>query len=209
MKNMDSLAAVREQLESLPEWSPDSLDRRRTVVLTIDMNQGFTRTGALASPRVAAIIPRTAAFLRDCRERGIPIIGVTDCHRSDAAEFRSYPVHCLEGTAESELVGEIRDLPNSVIRKNSTNAFFAPGMADALKNVKTVVVTGCCTDICIQQFVLTLKAACNQEERLLEIIVPRQLVETYDAPDHDAELMGTAALASMLGNGVKVVNYHA
>ena len=209
MKNMDSLAAVQEQLESLSEWSPDLLDRQRTVVLTIDMNRGFTCTGALASPRVAAIIPRTAAFLRDCRKRGIPIIGVTDCHQPDAAEFQSYPVHCLEGTEESELVSEICDLPDAVIRKNSTNAFFAPGMAEALKDAETTVVTGCCTDICIQQFAVTLKAACNQENRALEIIVPRQLVETYDSPDHDAVLMGTAALVSMLGNGITVVNYHA
>ena len=72
-----------------------------------------------------------------------------------------------------------------------------------------MVVTGCCTDICVMQFVLTLKAAWNQADRPVEIIVPRQLVETYDAPSHSGELMGGAALVSMLGNGVRVVNYRA
>ena len=71
------------------------------------------------------------------------------------------------------------------------------------------MVTGCCTDICVMQFVLTLKAAWNQADRPVEIIVPRQLVETYDAPGHSGELMGGAALVSMLGNGVRVVNYRA
>ena len=47
-----------------------------------------------------------------------------------------------------------------------------------------MVVTGCCTDICILQLVLTLKAAWNQEDRPVEILVPRQLVENYDAPSH-------------------------
>lgn len=64
------------------------------------------------------------------------------------------------------------------------------------------MVTGCCTDICILQFILTLKAAWNQEDRPVEILVPRQPVENYDAPSHSGERMGTASLASMLGNGI-------
>lgn len=209
MNVTDDFSALWVQLDALPEWEPASLDPRRSLVLSIDLNQGFTRMGALSSPRVAGIIPGTAAFLRRCRELGLPIAAVTDCHKPGAEEFRSYPAHCLEGTPESELVEEIREFPETVIRKNSTNAFFAPGMDELLRGVETVVVTGCCTDICVMQFVLTLKAAWNQADRPVEIIVPRQLVETYDAPGHSGELMGGAALVSMLGNGVRVVNYRA
>ena len=207
MNAIDGLSALQTQLDALPEWEPSSLDPSRSLVLSIDLNQGFTRMGALSSPRVAGIIPETAAFLRRCRELGLSIAAVTDCHEPGAGEFCSYPVHCLEGTPEPELVDEIREFPETLLRKNSTNAFFAPGMTELLSGVETVVVTGCCTDICILQFVLTLKAAWNQEDRPVEILVPRQLVETYDAPGHSGELMGTAALASMLGNGIRVVNY--
>ena len=123
MNVTDDFSALRVQLDALPEWEPASLDPRRSLVLSIDLNQGFTRMGALSSPRVAGIIPETAAFLRRCRELGLPIAAVTDCHKPDAEEFRSYPAHCLEGTPESELVEEIREFPETVIRKNSTNAF--------------------------------------------------------------------------------------
>ena len=147
MNVTDDFSALRAQLDALPEWDPASLDPRRSLVLSIDLNQGFTRMGALSSPRVAGIIPETAAFLRRCRELGLPIAAVTDCHKPGTEEFRSYPAHCLEGTPESELVEEIREFPETVIRKNSTNAFFAPGMDELLRGVETVVVTGCCTDI--------------------------------------------------------------
>ena len=101
-----------------------------------------------------------------------------------------------------ELAEKIRKFPETLLRKNSTDAFFVLGMTEPLSGVETVVVTGCCTDICILQFILTLKAAWNQEDRPVEILVPRQLVENYDAPGHSGELMGTASLASMLGNGI-------
>lgn len=80
-----------------------------------------------------------------------------------------------------ELVEKLRKLPETLLRKSSTDAFFVLGMTEPLSGVETVVVTGCCTDICILQFILTLKAAWNQEDRPVEILVPRQLVENYPA----------------------------
>ena len=108
----------------------------------------------------------------------------------------------LGGYAGIGVGGEIRRFPETLLRKSSTDAFFVLEMTEPLSGVETVVVTGCCTDICILQFILTLKAAWNQEDRPVEILVPRQLVENYDAPGHSGELMGTASLASMLGNGI-------
>lgn len=207
MRDANVLEAAEKCLEALPDWNPGAIDPEHSVIVTVDMNIGFTREGALASSRVNAIVPAIAAFLQQCRERKIPIVGVTDSHPINAVEFASYPVHCVEGTAESEFVPELREFPEVMIRKNSTNAFFAPEMAKALGKADTVVIIGCCTDICIEQFAVTMKAFSNQENRPVKVIVPRQLVETYDAPGHDAELMGTTALMSMLGNGIEVVNY--
>ena len=58
-----------------------------------------------------------------------------------------------------ELAEKLRKLPETLLRKSSTDAFFALGMTKPLSGVETVVVTGFCTDICILQFILTLKAA--------------------------------------------------
>ena len=206
MTNTEFLHSLSAELDSLPAWSLEEAAPASTLILSIDMNKGFTRTGAMASPRVAAILPATRSFLKSCRDGGYFIAAVTDFHTADSIELGSYPPHCLEDSSEPELAPEIGEFPQKILTKNSTNAFFAPGMDKLLEDIQTVIVIGCCTDICIQQFAVTLKAFANQNNRTFEVIVPCQLVETYDAPGHPAELRHQAALAYMAENGVKVVN---
>ena len=207
MTNTEFLHSLSAELDSLPAWSLEEAAPSSTLILSIGMNKGFTRTGAMASPRVAAILPATRSFLKSCRDGGYFIAAVTDFHTADSIELGSYPPHCLEDSSEPELAPEIGEFPQKILTKNSTNAFFAPGMDRLLNGKETVVVTGCCTDICILQFALSLKAYANQADRPLEVIVPRQLVETYDAPGHPAGLMQSMALHTMLENGIRVVQY--
>ncbi len=207
MSHTDFIAKLSEKLDVFPQWDLDQLDGKNARIFTIDMNKGFTRSGALSSPRVAALLPATRNFLKACREKELLIAAVTDCHTADSTELASYPAHCLDDSDEPELAPEIWEFPRKILTKNSTNAFFAPGMDKLLKDAHTVVITGCCTDICIMQFAVTLKAFANQSDTPLDVIVPRQLVDTYDAPDHPAQLLNDLALLSMAGNGVSVVNY--
>ncbi|MGI5893448.1 MAG: cysteine hydrolase family protein [Candidatus Merdivicinus sp.] len=207
MSHADFLAKLSEKLDAFPQWNLDQLDGKSARIFTIDMNKGFTRTGALSSPRVAALLPATRNFLKACREKDLFIAAVTDCHTPDSAELASYPAHCLDDTEEPELAPEIWEFPRKILTKNSTNAFFAPGMDKLLQNAQVVVITGCCTDICIAQFAVTLKAFANQSDLPLDVVVPRQLVDTYDAPGHPAQLLHDLALLSMAENGVRVVNY--
>ena len=89
---------------------------------------------------------------------GLSIAAVTESHEPGAEEFCSYPIHRSEGTPKLELAEKLRKLPETLLRKNSTDALFVLGMTEPLSGVETVMVTGCCTDICILQFILTLKA---------------------------------------------------
>lgn len=208
MNTMEFIPQLTAQLEQMPSWNLEQVPAdAHTLVLAIDLNKGFTRSGALASPRVEAILPDVREFLELCHSKNLLVAAVTDCHSADSLELASYPPHCLEDSAEPELAPEIQEFPQKILTKNSTNAFFAPGMKRLLENVQTVIVVGCCTDICVQQFAVTLKAFANQENRPLSVIVPRQLVETYDAPGHPAEFFQLASLLSMAGNGIEVVNY--
>ncbi len=207
MSNTEFFHSISDELEQLPVWSPEKADPNGTLILSIDMNKGFTRSGALSSPRIAAILPATRSFFKSCRDRGLFIAAVTDFHSADSAELASFPPHCLEDSAEPELAPEIGEFPQKILTKNSTNAFFAPGMDRLLEGKQTVVVTGCCTDLCVMQFALSLKAYANQQDCPLDVIVPRQLVETYDAPGHPAGLMQNLALHMMLQNGIRVVQY--
>ena len=109
---------MEEMFRALREWNSrvaalrpmeaDTLEPGHTLLVVIDMINGFAREGALASPRVEGIIPAVAGLSRRCAELRIPRIALSDCHTPSSAEFASYPPHCLEGTREAELVEELK-----------------------------------------------------------------------------------------------------
>ena len=65
----------------------------------------------------------------------------------------------LGGYAGIGAGGEDPEVSGGVSPKKQHRRILCPGNDGALSGVETVVVTGCCTDICILQLVLTLKAA--------------------------------------------------
>ena len=120
-------------------------------------------------------------------------------------KLESYPPHCLAGTDEARLCQEIAEAcPCTLIEKNSTNGFLEPVFAAWLRDnpdIDTYVVAGDCTDICVLQFVLAAKAWHNARNRPLRLILPIDLVDTFDAPGHPADLMNLAALSLMRSAG--------
>ena len=66
-------------------------------------------------------------------------------------------VELEKGTKYEDLAAKL----NEIIEKNSTNGFFAMDIAD-YAYLDNFIVVGCCTDICVYQFVLALKTYFNQ-----------------------------------------------
>ena len=93
--------------------------------------------------------------------------------------------------------------------KNSTCALFAPGMMETLMemaNLKRIIIVGCCTDICIQNFALALRNFLDELNIDVEIIVPKNAVETYDIPEiHDRKKYNERAYSVMNDGGIKLV----
>lgn len=189
--------------------SLSELDPKRSALVIIDMVNGFAREGALKSPRVEELIPSISELSERCGMKGMVKLAFADCHSDASPEFEAYPAHCLAGTNESEVVEEIRKVGGYLlIPKNSTNGFLEEAFQKWLGsnyNIDTFVVTGDCTDICIQQFATTLKTWFNRQDRKSRIIVPLNAVGTYDLGDHNGDLMDVMALYSMVLNGVEVV----
>lgn len=188
-------------------------DLKDSALFIIDMNNGFSKKGALYSDRVEAIIDNVKEITEIFADKDLPIIAYTDYHNKNSIEFKSYPHHCLEGTDEVELVDAIKVFKDKikVIRKNSTNAFLSNETQEIIgklkdKNIKNYVVIGCCTDICIMQFALTLKAYFNENNMESEVYIPLKGVETYDAPWHKGDVMNHFAIYTMQQNGVNIVN---
>lgn len=205
-KILDNYKALINNLENLSDININDYDLNKTGLFIVDMNNGFAKEGPLSSPRVEKIINPIADFGKSICSKIDTIVAFTDTHSEDDVELKSYPAHCLRGDKESEIVKEILNINNlEILEKNSTNGFFVMDI-DKYKNLDNFIVVGCCTDICVYQFVLTLKTYFNQNNLDKNIIVPMNLVETYDIDMiHSGDFSNTVFLNSMIQNGINVV----
>lgn len=208
-KSASTLINMLDYINSLPSLPLDCLEPEKTALVIVDMINGFTREGALKSERIEALIPVIAGLSEECGKRGIPRIAFADCHAEKSPEFGSYPVHCLAGTSESELIDELKKHPGYLlIPKNSTNGFLEEGFRDWLARngtIRNFIVVGDCTDICVLQFALSLKTWLNMRNELSRIIVPVDAVDTYDLGQHDGDLLNVVSLHIMAGSGIEPV----
>jgi nicotinamidase-related amidase len=208
-KSIETLGEIFDVLEKLPEVQLKDIESKKTALVIVDMINGFAREGVLSSPRVGALIPGITEISHKCDELGILKLAFADCHTQNSPEFASYPVHCIADTAEGEIVDEIKETGGyKLILKNSTNGFHEEEFQNWLREngqIDTFIITGDCTDICIQQFAITLKTWFNKQDRKARIIVPVNAVETYDLGVHSGDLIHVMALYNMMINGIELV----
>lgn len=185
---------------------------RETAVIIVDMVLGFARSGPLASPRVDALTKPIARFLTVLQAAGVrSAYRLEDAHTERAGEFAVYPAHCLEGTIEADPIPELLGVPlfrNATrIPKNALSVQDRLDLEGVLfgLGIRQVILVGDCTDLCIAANALPLRFAANAREHDLTVVVPMDLVDTFDAPWHPAEAMHRVALYHMGLNGIDVV----
>jgi nicotinamidase-related amidase len=122
-----------------------------------------------------------------------------DCHTSTAEEFHAYAPHAVCGTSEAEAVDEIKALlfydQMTIFEKNSINPAQNTGLNEWIQahpEVKTFVVVGDCTDLCIYQTAMHLRTFANSKDLDWRILVPANCVDTYHLPVVDAKAIGAA-----------------
>lgn len=205
-----TLSNLSDMLNDLPKVNLGDLPASRTALVIVDMVNGFAREGALMSPAVENLIPEICRLMRECDKYHITKLAFADNHTEKSPEFEAYPKHCMEGSSEAEIVDEIKEIGGYLLfPKNSTNGFLEDEFQKWLKENKQIdhfVITGDCTDICIQQFAITLKTWFHMQNKKARIIVPVNAVDTYDLGVHNNELMNVMALYNMLINGVEIVS---
>lgn len=206
----ETVCGLIAEIKGLSSMDFSELVPEKTALIAVDVVNGFIREGAMASPIIEGIIPNVVSLMKKCKDAGIPMAALADCHSENCVEFASFPPHCIDGTSESEIVDELKAvgwyLP---IKKNSTNGFHEKQfMHELVRNpkVNTFVVVGDCTDICVMQLCLTLKTWFTAQDRTSEIIIPLNCVETYDSSDHNADFMNIAAYKIMKDSGIKFVS---
>jgi len=210
------LAELYDNLMNLDYLDLKTLNNENTLVISVDLNNGFAKEGAMSSPLVKALIPQTVSTFKKFKEKGIKIIAYTDHHNENAVEFGMFPCHCLAGSKESELVDEIKQYVSKIVFKESTNGILAGNPLlqkemnytdlnqDDLDKIENIIISGDCTDICVYQFAVTLKTYLNQNNKVANVIVLTNLIETYDADYHNADLNNVVFVNSMVANGIQV-----
>lgn len=199
-------------------------------LLVVDMVNGFCKSGALSSPRVGGIIEPIKNLINASYRMGIKnVFFINDTHTANAMEFADYPKHCVEGTEESSIVEELREIIKGepiIYEKNSLNVFFGgelEGGNSFLKKIigmlkegkSTFIVVGDCTDLCVYETVISLKMLANANDLKISIFVPENCVETYDISvktaerlkiiPHDGDLTHIMFLYHMKLNGINIV----
>ena len=204
------LGMLYDDFASTPTLPLHSFAKEKTAAVAVDMVNGFVKEGNLSSARILQINDNVAAFCAACIKRALHVLAFADSHATQCPEFSDYPVHCLHNTLESELTQELKSIPGiRRIDKNSTNGYLEPEFQRFLlenPHLDTFIVTGCCTDLCIQQFCLTLKAAFNRENRRCRVVVPIQLTATFDLPVHNGDFSAVCAYFNMRQNGIEIIN---
>lgn len=181
------------------------------LLIVVDMIKGFVNEGAMHDKGIEKIIPELINYIEDFKSKNDNVLFIRDAHEETAVEFNAFPAHCLRGTSESELVDELMKYEdeNNSIEKNSTSAMFAPGFKeyiDNLKDLKEVVIGGCCTDICVLNLAIPLKNYFNQVDREVRITVPKSIVETYHAEGvHDRDEYNEIAFKLLRLSGINVI----
>lgn len=212
--------------KSLPEISLEKIapDPARVAMVSVDLVKGFCTTGALASPRVAGVIPAVVRLFQHAHTLGVRHFLLSqDTHDPDAVEFAAFAHHCVAGTPESKPVPELTALPFSdvftTIPKNSISSSIGTELdawLEAHPEVITFIIVGDCTDLCVYQVAMHLRLRANALGlHDACVFLPADCVQTYDMPvesanqlgilPHDGDLLHRVFLYSMALNGIKVV----
>ncbi|MDP6550194.1 MAG: isochorismatase family protein, partial [Dehalococcoidia bacterium] len=79
------------------------------VVLVVDMVRGFLEPGhnLYCGDDARKIIPNVRELLDRERQAGSSVLFISDHHDPDDLEFRMFPVHCVKGTEETDVVPEL------------------------------------------------------------------------------------------------------
>ena len=184
----------------------------KELLITIDMINGFVKSGTLAAPSIMRIVNRQRELLKEALDSDqTGLVFIRDSHPENAIEFKSFPAHCVKGTYESEVIDELKEFEPFALEylKNSTNLIFAPNIQqDLLKlpKLERIRLMGCLSEICVLNGAIGLRNFFDELNKDVEVCVHPDAIDTYDAPMHNAEIVTNNALSSMKNNGIKILN---
>lgn len=156
----------------------------KPAVLVLDMITDFT-TGRLGTASARAIRPAIGKLLAHARRRKIPVFYCQEAHLPTDPELKVWGKHGIFGTKGARTDSALKAGPGEpVVPKHTFGGFYGTDLDDRLKSagVDTVILTGVCTDICIQH------TAGDAFFRGYRVMVPRDGTAALSAEDHERGL---------------------
>ena len=92
------------------------------LLVVVDMVNGFIKEGVMSSKNIEHIIPRIKALVEKTKKSNEGVAFIKDTHTPESLEFKKFPVHCLKGTSESELVSEFNNI-NGIFDNDKYNSY--------------------------------------------------------------------------------------
>jgi len=152
------------------------------VVLVSDMLRGFLEEGypLYWGARARRIIPNVQALVEQELAQGSAVFFLCDSHTPDDPEFKMFPPHSIEGTAEAEVIPELARYEGEIIPKRTFSSFFDTSLDEKLSHLKPekLIVCGVCTHICV------LYTVADARIRGYEVEVPVDCVASFDEKAH-------------------------
>ncbi|KAI4387168.1 hypothetical protein MLD38_005018 [Melastoma candidum] len=178
-----------------------------TGLVLVDLVNGFCTVGSgnLApqqpDQQIEEMVGESVRLAKLFCGKKWPIFAFLDTHRPDVPEH-PYPPHCIVGTEEANLVPALEWLEKepcvTIRRKDCIDGFVGSFDKDGsnvfvdwihANQIKTLLVLGICTDICVLDFVSSTLSARNRGilVPLEEVIVYSKGCATFDLPVHVAK----------------------
>jgi nicotinamidase/pyrazinamidase len=154
------------------------------AVLVVDIVRGFLESGhnLYCGDDAREIIEPVRELLRRESNAGSAILFISDHHLPDDLEFQMFPVHCVIGTKETEVIPELSEWvsESNVVPKNRYSGFFNTDLEERLAalNPDKVIICGVCTDICVMH---TTSDARNRD---YAVEIPENCVASFDGEAH-------------------------
>ena len=129
------------------------------ALVVVDMQRCFLEPGfPLYTPNGTAVLPGVKALIEHFRKARRPVVFAVQQHKGEFVDrgevLRTWwPRVPLEGSRDTELVDEIKPLPEEkVIAKRRYSAFYATDLDLTLRamQVRQVVVAGIFTNVCVE-----------------------------------------------------------
>lgn len=189
-----------------------NLKKYKECLIVVDMVNGFVTEGVLHDEKIKDIIPRQIELIKEAKTKGKLIVFIKDTHTEESVEFERFgnTSHCLENTAESELIDELKEFENYEdtisIRKNSTSFMESPEFRKLIESQLELTefdIVGCCTDICVVNGSIGLANYLDQQNRKHIINVHEDAIATYSEEERKEYV--DAAILLMKQQGINIV----